>query len=82
MQENSRTACDRLKIHKLTPQQRQAQLVEPVEVVQTSAGGPTRQHLELGQDHRARLDYQSEQRVTSREVRLRKHSDFEGIFLS
>ena len=52
-------------IHKMTPQQGQAQFGNWWNVVQTTAGGsntmPTRQHPELGQARRDRMNYQSAQ---------------------
>ena len=54
---------------KMAPQQRQAQFGKQWNVVQTTAGGtnttPTRQHPELGQTHRARMNCQAVQRVTA-----------------
>ena len=51
------------KTHKTTPQQRQAQPGNQRHTVQTTAGRsntiPTRQHPELGQAHRARIDFDS-----------------------
>ena len=56
------------KIHKMTPQQRQTQFGNQWYVVQTTAGGPNttpaRQHSELGQAQRARMEYDSTQRAT------------------
>ena len=77
-QENNRThetmeswdqvAYGRRKTHNmLPPQHRQAQFGNQRYVVQTTAGGsnaiPTRQHRDLGQAHRARMDYHSTQRA-------------------
>ena len=57
------------KSHKMTPQQRQAQFENQWNVVQTMSGGinttPTRQHRELGQAHRARMNYQTVLRATA-----------------
>ena len=53
-----------------TPQQKQDQFGNHWNVIQTTAAGrpntiPTRQHPELGQAHRARINYQSVQRATA-----------------
>ena len=69
MQENSRTyenmeswdeaASGPQKTHNMTPQQRKAQFGNQWNGVQTTGGGsnkmPTRQHLDFGQAHRARM---------------------------
>ena len=79
MQEDSRTyetmegwdriACGPQKIHKMTPQQRQARFGRKWHFVQSTAGGsnrrPTRQDPELGQADTTRMDCDSAQRVTS-----------------
>ena len=58
------------KIHEMTSQQRQEQFGNQWYIVQTTTGGsntlPTRQHLEVGQAHRARMgmDYNT-QRTTA-----------------
>ena len=70
------------KTHNMTSQQRQEQFGNQWYVVQTTAGGsntiPTRQHLEVGEAHRARMHYNSTQRATAT---LRKHSDRETSLL-
>ena len=93
MQENSRTyetmkswdqvASEPLKIHEMTPQQRQAQFKNQWYVVQTTAEGsntiPTRQHPELGQAHRVVIR-RSVRPVVKQEVLLQKHSNNERFF--
>ena len=70
IQENNRTyetmisrdkvASGPHKIHKITPQQRQARFGNQWHLLQTTAGGsntiPSRQHPELGQAHCARME--------------------------
>ena len=55
--------------HTMTPQQRQANFGNLWYVVQTTAEGsntiPARQQTEVGQPHRARMDYPSRQRATA-----------------
>ena len=57
------------KTHQITPQQKKWNLENQWYVVQTAVGGsnaiPTRQLPETGQAYRARMGYQSEQRVTA-----------------
>ena len=63
---------------KMTLQQRQAQFGKQWNVVQTTAGGtntiPTRQHPELGQTHRARMNCQAVQRVTAGQTGSSSHA--------
>ena len=91
MQENNRThettmswtqaASGPRKPLNMTPQQRQAQLGNQWNVVQTTAEGsntmPTRQHPELGQAHRARMTINqcSGRPLAKEDILLRKHSD-------
>ena len=80
MQEDSRThetmeSWDNItkgprKTHTMTLQQRAVEILAPVGMLfKLSAEGSntitTRLHLQLGQAHRARMDYQSVQRVTA-----------------
>ena len=73
----TKSQVDLRKTNIMTPQQMQTQFGSQWYAVQTTAGGsdarPTRQHPELGQDHRAHMEYD--------EVLLHKHSNSDSFLV-